>query len=146
MSISVIPNLVWSTNCMTAFFFVHLTSIRRIFYALPIGYSPSESSDSLLKTFAKIWHIGTQQVWFFFHRNNVIRFLSTEYWLQFRSRDREGPRLDGLGSISEKDKISLLSTASRPDLGPNQPPIQRVSGGLFQGLSSWGANWSLSSS
>jgi hypothetical protein len=38
-----------------------------------------------------------------------------------------GYGMNGRGSISE---ISLFSTASRPVLGPTQPPIQWVSGAL----------------
>jgi hypothetical protein len=34
--------------------------------------------------------------------------------------------LDGQGSIISRWKISFFSTASRPALGPTQPPIQWV--------------------
>jgi hypothetical protein len=36
--------------------------------------------------------------------------------------------LDGRGSIPEKSKIFLFSTASKPALGPTQPPIQWLPG------------------
>jgi hypothetical protein len=37
-----------------------------------------------------------------------------------------GYRQDGRGSIRGRGKIFLFSTASRPALGPTQPPIQWV--------------------
>jgi hypothetical protein len=37
-------------------------------------------------------------------------------------------RLGGWGSVSGRGKIFLLSTSSRPALGPTQPPIQSVPG------------------
>jgi hypothetical protein len=40
--------------------------------------------------------------------------IATGYWL------------DDPGSISGRGKFCLFSMASRPDLGPNQPPIQWV--------------------
>jgi hypothetical protein len=42
--------------------------------------------------------------------------------------------LDGPGSILGKDKIFLFSTASRPAVGPTQPPIQWVPGALSPGV------------
>jgi hypothetical protein len=47
-----------------------------------------------------------------------------------------GHGLDGLGSIPNRGKIFLFSTASRPALGPTQPPIQWVPWVL-----SLGAKW-----
>jgi hypothetical protein len=38
-----------------------------------------------------------------------------------------GYGLDGKGSIPGRDKMFFYSTASRPALGPTQPPIQWVS-------------------
>jgi hypothetical protein len=44
-----------------------------------------------------------------------------------------GYRLDGRGSIPERDKSSPPPSVSRPALGPTQPPIQWVLGNLFTG-------------
>jgi hypothetical protein len=41
-----------------------------------------------------------------------------------------GDELDGLGSIPDKGDIFVFSKASRPALGPTQPPIQWVLGAL----------------
>jgi hypothetical protein len=45
-----------------------------------------------------------------------------------------GHRLDGWGSILDRDKIFLFSVASRPTLGPIQPPMQLVPGVLSAGV------------
>jgi hypothetical protein len=45
----------------------------------------------------------------------------------------KGDGLDGRGSISWKDKIFLFSIASRPAVGPTQPPIQWVPWALSPG-------------
>jgi hypothetical protein len=37
-----------------------------------------------------------------------------------------GYGLDGQGSNPDRGKFFLISTASRPTLGPTQPPIQRI--------------------
>jgi hypothetical protein len=42
--------------------------------------------------------------------------------------------MDGQGSSPNRDKIFLFSIASRPALGPTQPPIQWVPGTLSQGV------------
>jgi hypothetical protein len=53
-------------------------------------------------------------------------------WLQVgRKRDRS--------SSPGRGKISLLSTASRPVLGPTQPPIQWVPGAVTPGGKATGA-------
>jgi hypothetical protein len=41
-----------------------------------------------------------------------------------------GHRLDGRGSIPGRETIFLFSIASRPALGPIQPPIQWVPGAI----------------
>jgi hypothetical protein len=43
-------------------------------------------------------------------------------------------RLRGQSSSRGRGKIFLLSTSSRPVLGPTQPPIQWVPGGLSSGI------------
>jgi hypothetical protein len=50
-----------------------------------------------------------------------------------------GYGLDGRGSIPSRGKIFLFSTASRPALGPIQPPIQWVQGTLSAGVKRPGA-------
>jgi hypothetical protein len=45
----------------------------------------------------------------------------------------------GVVIISRQCKIFLFSTASRPTLGPTQPPIQWVTGGDFPGDKAAGA-------
>jgi hypothetical protein len=42
--------------------------------------------------------------------------------------------LDDRGSVPGRGKIFLYSTASRPTLGPTQPPSQWVSGGVSPGV------------
>jgi hypothetical protein len=46
----------------------------------------------------------------------------------------KGYGLDGRGWIPGRGKIFLFSTASRPVLGPTQPPIQWVPGTLSPGV------------
>jgi hypothetical protein len=50
----------------------------------------------------------------------------------------KGYDLDGRGSIPGRGKIFLSSTVSRPALGPTQPPIQWVPGGLSLGIKQQG--------
>jgi hypothetical protein len=45
-----------------------------------------------------------------------------------------GYRLDGPGSILGKDTIFILSTSSRPGLGPAQSPNRWVAGALSPGV------------
>jgi hypothetical protein len=45
-----------------------------------------------------------------------------------------GYGLDGPGSISDSVRFLLFSTASKPTLGPTQPPIQWVIEALFPGV------------
>jgi hypothetical protein len=47
-----------------------------------------------------------------------------------------GNRLDGLGSNAGNGKFLLFSTASRPAIGPIQPPIQCVPREISPGV-----NW-----
>jgi hypothetical protein len=58
------------------------------------------------------------------------------YFYSFSSRNSSGGiatgyRLDGRGSIPDRGKIFLFSTAFRPPLRPTQPPIQWVPGANF---------------
>jgi hypothetical protein len=50
----------------------------------------------------------------------------------------KGYGLDGRSSIPER-RIFIFSTASRPALGPTQPPIQLVPGASFPGGKETGA-------
>jgi hypothetical protein len=45
-----------------------------------------------------------------------------------------GYGLDSRGSIPGRGKISVLSTATIPALGPTQPPIQWIPGALSLGV------------
>jgi hypothetical protein len=47
---------------------------------------------------------------------------------------QKGYVLDDWISIPDRGKIFLFSTASRPVLGPNRPPIQWVPRDSFQGV------------
>jgi hypothetical protein len=63
-----------------------------------------------------------------------------------RSRYSDGLRSERPGFDSRHCKIFLFSTASRPALGPTQPPIQWVRGPLSPGPKAAGAwSWQLTS-
>jgi hypothetical protein len=66
-------------------------------------------------------------------RQNFVKFQSIKFNPDNSVGIATGYGLDDRGSILERGKI-LFSTASRPALGPTQPPIEWVPGAISPGV------------
>jgi hypothetical protein len=65
---------------------------------------------------------------------NSLKQYSTRMYHLFWSRYNDGLRAERPRFDSRQDKIFLFSTASRPALGPTQPPVQWVPGVISLGI------------
>jgi len=85
-------------------------------------------------TIRTIGNIQFQQCWIFV---SVAKELGNKWGAGVpHSVQRPGYGLDDRGSIPGRvnDGIFSIATTSRPDVLPNQPPIQRILGALTQGV------------